>query len=93
MLASLGSTEPILPEYPVELFDDDPAKIARSVRATMNIPPGPVFNLTETLERNGCIVVAHNFGSRYLDGFSQRPNIHRVSCLNDECLRMLLRTN
>lgn len=72
MLHSLGDDPPILPEYPVEFFDDDPAKIARTVRAEMNIPPGPVFNLTQTLERNGCIVVGHDFESRYLDGFSQR---------------------
>ena len=73
MLTSLGVTPPALPDYSVELFDDDPAKIARSVRVAMDIPPGPVFNLTETLERNWCIVVAHNFGARHLDGFSQRP--------------------
>ena len=47
-------------------------KIARSVRTAMNIPPGPIFNLTETLERNGCMVVAHDFGTRQIDGFSQR---------------------
>ena len=59
-------------EYDVEVFGDDPEKIARSVRAAMNIPPGPIFNLTETLERNGYVVVAHNFGSSQIDGFSQR---------------------
>lgn len=73
LLNSLGDTPPSMPEYPVELFDDDPAKIARSVRAAMDIPPGPISNLTETLERNGCMVVGHDFGSRQLDGFSQRP--------------------
>ena len=73
LLRSLEDTTAVLPEYPVDVFDDDPAKIARSVRASMNIPPGPIFNLTKTLERNGCIVVAHDFGARQLDGFSQRP--------------------
>ena len=60
-------------EYDVELFEDEPEKIARSVRAVMNVPPGPIFNLTETLERNGYMVVAHSFGSSRIDGFSQRP--------------------
>ena len=46
LLNSLGVEERPIPEYPVELFDDDPEKIARSVRAAMNIPPGPIFNLT-----------------------------------------------
>ena len=73
MLDSLDSDPPSLPEYPVELFEDDPGKIARSVRAAMDIPPGPIFNLTETLERNGCMIVAHDFGSSQIDGFSQRP--------------------
>ena len=74
MLNSLDINPSLLPEYPVDLFEDDPEKIARSVRVAMNIPPGPVFNLTETLERNGCMVVAHDFGSYRIDGFSQRPN-------------------
>ena len=73
MLRSLDVSEPSLPEYPVELFEDDPESIARSVRAFINLPPGPIFNLTEKLERNGCVVVSHNFGSRQIDGFSQRP--------------------
>ena len=72
MLQSVDAGDPFLPEYPVEFFDDDPEAIARSVRTAMNLPPGPVFNLTETLERNGCIVVAHDLQSRQLDGFSQR---------------------
>ena len=73
MLNSLDIYPSSLPEYPVDLFEDDPEKIARSVRVMINIPPGPIFNLTETLERNGCMVVAHDFGSHQVDGFSQRP--------------------
>ena len=73
LLQSEMEEAPGLPEYPADLYGDDPARIARSVRDAMNIPPGPIFNLTETLERNGCIVVAHDFDSRHLDGFTQRP--------------------
>ena len=72
MLKSLDILPPALPEYPVEFFDDDSEKIARSVRTAMNIPIGPIFNLTDTLERNGYMVVAHDFGARQIDGFSQR---------------------
>ena len=71
MVHSLDVSESAVPEYPVEFFDDDPEKIARSVRAVMNIPPGPIFNLTESLERNGCVVVSHDFNARQIDGFSQ----------------------
>ena len=73
MLDSLDVQIPPPVEYDVELFEDNPEKIARSVRTAMNIPPGPIFNITETLERNSYIVVAHDFGSRQIDGFSQRP--------------------
>ena len=62
-----------LPQYPVELFDDDPEKIARSMRVHLDVPPGPVFNMTKVLERAGCIVIAHDFGTPRLDGFSRRP--------------------
>ena len=72
MLDSLEIELPTVPEHPIELLGDDPEKIARAVRTTMNVPPGPVFNVTETLERNGCVVVAHDFDSRQIDGFSQR---------------------
>ena len=72
LLDALEPELPSVPEYPVDVFEDDPEKIARTVRAIMNIPPGPVFNVTKTLEQNGCIVVAHDFESRQIDGFSQR---------------------
>lgn len=72
LLESMGDNVPNIPEYPAD-FHDNPTQTARTIRAAMNIPPGPVFNLTATLERNGCVVVAHDFGSPYLDGFSLRP--------------------
>ena len=72
MMRSMDEIDHLLPEYPVDLYDDDPEAIARSVRAVMNLPPGPIFNLTQVLERNGCVVVAHDFQSRQIDGFSQR---------------------
>ena len=45
MLRSLDVSEPCLPEYPVELFEDDPESIARSVRALMNLPPRSDFQI------------------------------------------------
>ena len=70
LLESREELCPQVPVFPVEEFDDDPAKIARTIRATWQLPPGPVFNIARTLELNGCIIVAHNFGTRALDGFS-----------------------
>ena len=63
--------ESYVPSYPIELYDDDPAKVARTVRATLGVPGGPIFNMTRTLEEAGCVVVAHNFGTRQIDGFSR----------------------
>ena len=59
------------PFYPIEEFDYDPEKIARTVRAVWQLPEGPVFNVTRTLEENGGIVVAHKFDPR-IDGFGCR---------------------
>ena len=73
LLKSWNVFEANLPEYPVDLYDNDPEKIARSVRSAMEVPPGPIFNLTRTLEQNGCLIFAHDFGVRQIDGFSHRP--------------------
>ena len=75
MMEILGTEFPAIPEYPVEMFDDDPAKIARSVRNKMNVPPGPIFSLINVLEQRGCVVIAHDFKSRQIDGFSQNTGV------------------
>ena len=63
---------PLVPSYPIDEFEDDPEKIARTVRAYWQMPSGPVFNVTRTLEDNGCVILTHDFGSRHIDGFSHR---------------------
>ena len=72
LLESADDMRPDVPWLPIDEFEDDPAKIARMVRAYWNIPSGPIFNLTRTLEQHGCIVLAHDFGTRTVDGFSHR---------------------
>lgn len=59
---------PAVPRYPSERYDD-PAKVARTLRAKWSVPMGPVFNLTRLAEDNGLAVYVHNFGTRYIDGF------------------------
>ena len=49
----------------------DPAKVARTVRAQMGLPSGPVANLTEIVENSGGVVVSCNFESSQMDGFSR----------------------
>ena len=65
---------PPVPRYPIDEFEEDPAKIARTVRATWKVSHGPIFNLTRLLEENGCVIVPHNFGTSDLDGFSHRSS-------------------
>ena len=72
LLSSWDADCPPVPFFPIEEYEDDPPKIARTVRAVWQVPLGPIFNLTRTLEQNGCIIVAHDFGSRAIDGFSYR---------------------
>lgn len=72
MLETLGTNLAPLPAHPIELVESAPEKIARAVRSAMNIPSGPIFNMTKTLEDNDCVVIAHDFESRQIDGFSQR---------------------
>ena len=62
---------PPFPFYPIEEFDYDPEKIARTVRAAWQLPDGPVFNITRTVEENGGIIVPHKFDTR-IDGFGCR---------------------
>ena len=64
-------TFPAFPFYPIEEFDYDTEKIARTVRAAWQLPAGPVFNVTRIVEENGGIVVAHKFDNR-IDGFGCR---------------------
>ncbi len=86
---------PLLPSYPVDEFEEDPEKIARTVRACWQLPHGPIFNVTRTLEDNGCIVLAHEFGSHHIDGFSHRsigspPFFHLNSTLPPDRWRWTL---
>ena len=62
---------PPFPFYPIEEFEYDAEKIARTVRAAWQMAEGPVFNVTRTVEEKGGIVVAHKFDSR-IDGFGCR---------------------
>ncbi len=72
LLEAWPSTEPTVPVLDVDEYEDDPAMIARLLRSVWNLPQGPIFNLTEAMERNGCVIYAHDFGTRQIDGFSVR---------------------
>ena len=72
LLESSSPPDPEVPKFPIDEFESDPEKIARTVRAVWKMPRGPIFNVTRALERGGCLVMAHDFGTRLIDGFSHR---------------------
>ncbi|MBQ11120.1 MAG: hypothetical protein CMJ45_06185 [Planctomyces sp.] len=74
LLRSSNQQEWKFPLFPIEDFDDDPEKVARTVRATWQIPPGPIFNVTKAIERAHGVVFGLDFGTRQIDGFSHRSH-------------------
>jgi Zn-dependent peptidase ImmA (M78 family)/transcriptional regulator with XRE-family HTH domain len=50
---------------------DGPEEVARLVRKSWGLPPGPVANLVQAVENAGGIVYRCSFGTRKLDAISQ----------------------
>lgn len=59
------------PRLDVDEFLGGPAEIARAVRSTWKIAPGPVANLTKHIEDAGGIVIRCDFGTNKVDAVSQ----------------------
>jgi Zn-dependent peptidase ImmA (M78 family) len=53
-----------------------PERIAQHVRALLQLPAGPIINLTAALEDAGVIVVSHNFGTTRTDAVSEWVPAH-----------------
>ena len=60
------------PAFPIDEYDDDVEKVARTVRALWQIPPGPVTSITKAVEKEGGIIFEYDLGTRQIDGFSHR---------------------
>jgi Zn-dependent peptidase ImmA (M78 family)/transcriptional regulator with XRE-family HTH domain len=54
-----------------DAFDGDVEHIARLVRAKWAVPPGPIHDVTTTLEDAGILVIACDFHSRLIDAISK----------------------
>jgi Zn-dependent peptidase ImmA (M78 family)/transcriptional regulator with XRE-family HTH domain len=50
---------------------DDPEKVARTVRAQLELPTGPIHSMTDLVESAGGIIIGCDFESRYIDGFTK----------------------
>ena len=56
------------PNFPIDEYDDNVEKVARTVRALWQIPPGPVTNVTKAIEIEGGVIFEYDFGTRQIDG-------------------------
>ena len=95
LLNSWPITEPAVPFLPIDEYEDDPMQVARLLRSYWSIPHGPIFNLTETMEQNGCLIFAHDIGTAQIDGFSHRisndpPLFHVNASIPPDRLRWTL---
>jgi Zn-dependent peptidase ImmA (M78 family)/DNA-binding XRE family transcriptional regulator len=57
-----------LPQLDIDEYDGDIETIADLVRRTWLLPPGPIEDLTNTVEEAGCIVIHCDFPSGKVDG-------------------------
>lgn len=87
LLRSCEYSKPELPILPIEDYDANPEKIARTVRAVLQLPPGPIVSMTKVIEDCGCIIIKMDMGTRHIDGFSRRgDNLPPVFFLNQDLL-------
>ena len=87
LLRSCEYAKPSMPVLPIEDFDANPEKIARTVRAVLQLAPGPVVSMTKVIEDCGCIIIKMDMGTRHIDGFSRRgEGIPPVFFLNQDLL-------
>lgn len=60
-------------------------EVARLVRARWNMPPGPVQDLTQTMEDHGIVIVLSDFQTRHVDGITRwGPGLPPVVFVNAE---------
>lgn len=62
------------PQFPIDEYEDNVEKVARTIRALWQIPPGPISNLTKVIEKEGGFIYEYDFGTRQIDGFSHRSS-------------------
>jgi Zn-dependent peptidase ImmA (M78 family)/transcriptional regulator with XRE-family HTH domain len=77
----LTNSMPFLP--PNEAIGFSPQEIARLIRKNLDVPEGPIANLSKLVEKNGIFIIMFNFGTEELDGFTLiGPNVVPIIFLN-----------
>jgi Zn-dependent peptidase ImmA (M78 family)/transcriptional regulator with XRE-family HTH domain len=83
LLQAVELPDNVFPRFDVEDYAS-PADIARKVRATWRLPPGPLGNLTRTIEDAWGLVVREDFRSPKVDALSQwLPGIPPMFFINE----------
>ena len=62
------------PDCDPDEYAKGPKEIAQLLRRHLNLPPGPVANVAEAVEKAGCIVRLLDFGTLKVDGYSVLTN-------------------
>ena len=72
-----------LPQIDLNDVDGSPGAAASIVRASWNLPDGPINNLTNLVERSGVIIIECDFGIRGISGTGMRlANIPPIIFMN-----------
>jgi Zn-dependent peptidase ImmA (M78 family)/transcriptional regulator with XRE-family HTH domain len=78
-----GLPDEPFPTLNIDDFEGKPEKIARTTRAMLHIPPGPLFSMTKVVESAGGIVMSCDFGTSDVDAFSRwRPDTPPIFFMN-----------
>ncbi|WP_437648080.1 ImmA/IrrE family metallo-endopeptidase [Sorangium sp. So ce362] len=70
LLRSAEYPEIRIRQHSIEDFDNSPAEVARAVRSELQVPKGPIRDLTEVIEDAGGVVVHLDFGTDLVDAVS-----------------------
>lgn len=72
LLKSVDMGDPVFPTYDPYEYDGSVESVAQMVRAAWRLPPGPVRDVVQIVERSGGVVSLCKFGTPHIDGFSKR---------------------
>jgi Zn-dependent peptidase ImmA (M78 family)/transcriptional regulator with XRE-family HTH domain len=74
-----------IPALDIEEFDGRADHVAKAVRLAWMLPRGPIDDLASSIENAGGIIIRFDFGTRLIDGLSQRiPGLPPLFFLNSE---------
>jgi len=70
LIQSADLPELRVPKIELAEYRGDVEAVAREIRLQLNLPPGPIANLTKRLEDAGILIIECDFGTEQIDGLS-----------------------